>query len=285
MMDLRYVAGGISVTTSNGNESAFNRDEATIIIGDFLPTPVTHPDTNRAWRRVTTLIETTALPLSQIGNQWIIHVSYFTSCFNKRCFNPLDSKGNYSAPPNSLLAVSNVTAHPSTASVPITVLLYDGPLFCGFNVATKGLTASSATSEAWFIRMYSRWQKKTTVSQTKFLRFCYCWCQLLDNMNYTIVVLGTANPAPRQHGEFNEFYSESFITIIGVNFYKAARLEPPIFSNSYRLSGFWPPQFFCHMQRLLWSCLLCSTIKWLQMIFMPIRPPVSFESSNGSCKL
>jgi len=28
----------------------------------------------------------------------------------------------------------------STASVPITVLLYDGPLLCGFNVAIKGLT-------------------------------------------------------------------------------------------------------------------------------------------------
>jgi len=44
----------------------------------------------------------------------------------------------------SLLAVLNVTAHPSTASVPITVLLYNGPLFCGFicgfNVAIKGLS-------------------------------------------------------------------------------------------------------------------------------------------------
>ena len=84
--------------------------------------------------------------------------------------NPLDSKGNYSAtsnntklvhcmavdgwavrfgttrggagrtaaPPSPLLAVSNVAAHPSTASVPITILLYDGPLLCGFNVAIKG---------------------------------------------------------------------------------------------------------------------------------------------------
>ena len=34
-----------------------------------------------------------------------------------------------------LLAVPNVTAHPSTASVPITVLL----LLCGFNVGIKGL--------------------------------------------------------------------------------------------------------------------------------------------------
>jgi len=37
------------------------------------------------------------------------------------------------------LAVPNVTAHPSTASVPIIVLLYDGPLLCGFNVEIKGL--------------------------------------------------------------------------------------------------------------------------------------------------
>jgi len=28
---------------------------------------VTHPGTNRAWRRVTTLIETDVLPLSQTG--------------------------------------------------------------------------------------------------------------------------------------------------------------------------------------------------------------------------
>jgi len=38
------------------------------------------------------------------------------------------------APPSPLLAVPNVTAHPSTASVPITVLLYNDPLLCGFNV-------------------------------------------------------------------------------------------------------------------------------------------------------
>jgi len=41
--------------------------------------------------------------------------------------------------PRPLLAVPNVTAHPSTASVPITVLLYNGPLLCGFNVPVKGL--------------------------------------------------------------------------------------------------------------------------------------------------
>jgi len=42
-------------------------------------------------------------------------------------------------PPSPLIAAPNVTAHPSTASVPITVLLYDGPLRCDFNVGIKGL--------------------------------------------------------------------------------------------------------------------------------------------------
>ena len=42
--------------------------------------------------------------------------------------------------------VPHVTAHPSTASVPITVLLYDGPLLCGFNVAIKGLNAADTKS-------------------------------------------------------------------------------------------------------------------------------------------
>jgi len=43
-------------------------------------------------------------------------------------------------PAQSFLAVPNVKAHPSTASVPITVdlLLYDAPLLCGFNVVIKG---------------------------------------------------------------------------------------------------------------------------------------------------
>ena len=42
------------------------------------------------------------------------------------------------SPPRPLLAVPNVTAHPSTASVPITVLVYNGPLLFGFNVLIKG---------------------------------------------------------------------------------------------------------------------------------------------------
>ena len=40
--------------------------------------------------------------------------------------------------PRPLLAVPNVTANPSMASVPSTVLLCNGPLLCGLNVPIKG---------------------------------------------------------------------------------------------------------------------------------------------------
>ena len=39
------------------------------------------------------------------------------------------------APPRS----TKCNSHPSTASVPMTVLLYNGPLLCGINVHAKGL--------------------------------------------------------------------------------------------------------------------------------------------------
>jgi len=51
--------------------------------------------------------------------------------------------GNWASPPRPLLAVPNATAHPSTASVPITVFLYNGPLLCGFNVPIQGLARVS----------------------------------------------------------------------------------------------------------------------------------------------
>ena len=49
-------------------------------------------------------------------------------------------------PPIPLLALPNVTGHPSTGSVPITVLVYDGSLLCGFNVAIKGLLLGAASA-------------------------------------------------------------------------------------------------------------------------------------------
>ena len=53
-----------------------------------------------------------------------------------------EGTGRVPSPPRPLLAVPNVTAHPSTTSVPITVLRYIDPLLCGFNVPVKGLIYS-----------------------------------------------------------------------------------------------------------------------------------------------
>jgi len=79
----------------------------------------------------------------------------------RHTLNPLECRGSYSAASNNMklvhwplmggvlhlvqpggdragpqpfLAVPNVTAHPSTASVPATVFLYNGPSLCGFNM-------------------------------------------------------------------------------------------------------------------------------------------------------
>ena len=54
-----------------------------------------------------------------------------------------EEPGRAAAPPSPLLAVPNVTAHPSTASAPITVLLYDGPLLCSVNVARAKLSVTA----------------------------------------------------------------------------------------------------------------------------------------------
>ena len=96
---------------------------------------------------------------------------------DRRTFNPLMSTGNYSAtsnnmklihwplmgglldlvqrggtgrgpsPPRPLLAVPNLTAHPSTASVPITVLMCNSPLLCCFNVPIKGFNLPGEPEE------------------------------------------------------------------------------------------------------------------------------------------
>ena len=112
-----------------------------------------------------------------ICKETTVHTDFITASFmladdmlgssnpglNIQAINPLDSKGNYSATSNSkklvhwplmggllhvlqrkgpLLSVPNVAAHPSMASILMTVLLYDGPLLCGFNEAIKENLAS-----------------------------------------------------------------------------------------------------------------------------------------------
>ena len=84
------------------------------------------------------------------GRRWV-------GCY---IWNSEEGTGRAAAPPRLLLTVSNVTAHPSTASVPITVLLYDGSLLFGFNVAIKGLiqismTLSDCTTETRHLTPYS----------------------------------------------------------------------------------------------------------------------------------
>ena len=99
----------------------------------------------------------------------------------KSAFNPSNSKGNYSATSNNtklvhwplmggLLHLAQRggawrAAAPKSSprctkcnsppiSVPITVLLYDGPLLCGFNVAIKGLITCTSTSVYISLHIY-----------------------------------------------------------------------------------------------------------------------------------
>jgi len=47
------------------------------------------------------------------------------------------------SPPSLLLALLNVTAHPATASIQVTVLLYNGPLLCDFSLPVKALSKAN----------------------------------------------------------------------------------------------------------------------------------------------
>ena len=58
----------------------------------------------------------------------------------------VEGTGRGRSPPRPLFAVPNVTVHPSTASVPIAVMLHNGPLLCGFSVSIKGLKASCVSA-------------------------------------------------------------------------------------------------------------------------------------------
>jgi len=81
------------------------------------------------------------------------------------------------------LAVPNVTAHPSTASVPITVLLYNDPLICGFNMLIKGLNQHcSFNSTGWLIKTSPIFcRRKDSYSKPRAighcLHFAYLSCQ------------------------------------------------------------------------------------------------------------
>ena len=69
------------------------------------------------------------------NNTKLVHWPLMVSCY---IWYSEEGPGRAAAPPSPLLAVPNVTAHSSTASVPITVLLYDGPLLCSLMWRLKG---------------------------------------------------------------------------------------------------------------------------------------------------
>jgi len=78
--------------------------------------------------------------------------SWYTGCWWLGCYiwYSEEGLGRAAAPPSPRIAVPNVTAHPSTARVPITVLLNDAPLLCGVNVAIKGTSLQ--------IRGFTQWR-------------------------------------------------------------------------------------------------------------------------------
>ena len=77
--------------------------------------------------------------------------SWYTGRWRLSCYMWYSKEGTgwAVAPLSPLLTVPNVTAHPSAASVPITVMLYDSPLLCGFNVAIKGLILHCSQTKSY----------------------------------------------------------------------------------------------------------------------------------------
>jgi len=77
--------------------------------------------------------------------------------------------------PRSLLAVPNVTVHPSMVNVPVTILLYNGSLFCRLIWPLKGWShhyETFTTHGQWLLDdtvKFSRWHPCTGVR-------CRVWC-------------------------------------------------------------------------------------------------------------
>ena len=58
---------------------------------------------------------------------------------------------------------TNVTADSSVASLPITVLLYNGPLLCGFNVPIRGLMQHSDGTENKVAGQLTKYKAENTI--------------------------------------------------------------------------------------------------------------------------
>jgi len=102
--------------------------------------------------------------------------SWYTGRWWVGCYIWYSEEGTGRAPslPRPIL-VPNVTAHPSTASVPISVLVYNGPLLCGFSVGIKGLNHFCSNSTLY------RFQTNDVRSDTTYENKLQCiWQELLQ---------------------------------------------------------------------------------------------------------
>jgi len=92
------------------------------------------------WRRTCFDSHTQTLLLRRTSSNIKFNWSWYTGRWWVGCYIWYSEEGSVRSrsPPRPLLVVPNVTAHPLTASVSITVLLCNGSLLCGFNVPIKG---------------------------------------------------------------------------------------------------------------------------------------------------
>jgi len=99
-------------------------------------------------------------------------MKWCTGCWWVGCYISYSKMGTGRgrSPPRLLFAVPNVTAHPSLACVPITVLLYSGLLLCGSNVPIKGLITNesmftlSVQEMSWYVVFDVCWSISASVN-------------------------------------------------------------------------------------------------------------------------
>ena len=94
------------------------------------------------------------VPHRIIRSRYTLAVRWWVSCYIWYSKEEPGGCGPTKSPRGCTKCNMHNAAHPSTASVPITVwLLYDGPLLCGFNVALKGLQNHGANRQEESMRI------------------------------------------------------------------------------------------------------------------------------------
>ena len=114
--------------------------------------------------------------------------SWYTGRWRVGCYVWYSEKGTGRGRslPRSLLAVPNVTVHPSMANVglPITLFLYSGPLLCGFNVPIRGLTVWCVAESYVISPTYFQ-----TSSALRYLLWEWHWRENTRKMMMIIIII------------------------------------------------------------------------------------------------